>query len=61
MRASWIRWSRALARGRVEPDPAPKPRKLLFGVTRVCPTCKGKGSKRKNICGACRGSGVIDE
>jgi len=45
-------------RGRV--DDLPK-RKLVFGVTIVCPTCKGKGMKRGNICGGCKGYGVIDE
>lgn len=49
-------------RGRVEPVYKPDtPRKLVFGVSRVCHLCKGKGSKDKKICGACKGAGVIDE
>ena len=48
-------------RGRVEPDaPKPKP-KMVFGVTKICPTCKGKGMKKGDTCRGCDGQGVIDE
>lgn len=38
-----------------------KPRKLEFGKHAPCWACKTKGKKGGNICGACGGTGVIDE
>lgn len=39
-----------------------EPDKLVFGIDRVCPFCKGKGTTRKKmVCGACDGRRFIRE
>ncbi len=38
---------------------AEKP-KLVFGVHRICPNCKGKGTKKSEVCRECRGVGFVE-
>lgn len=39
-----------------EPDETPK---IEFGRHEICPMCKGKGTRKGQICGHCRGAKVI--
>ena len=43
----------------IEKQPPPK---LVFGLHQVCSWCKGTGKrpKRKELCGACGGTGYYD-